>query len=168
MPKVNTGFTLIELLISVSILVIITAASIPNFSSFIDNQNLKQAQEQVKNGVRDAQNRAISGIDSSGTYKYWVIRFDNASETYLIGKTVDTSSCTLETTDFVSNALQGKALFNVAPTPACIFYKMLSGEETTDINLVEGNKVIIKYKNSCKAVEVNHGGMIKGVDATCP
>ena len=55
------GFTLIELLIVVTIMAVLTGALIPSFSKYIDNQNVRQALEQVKDDLRNTQNNALTG-----------------------------------------------------------------------------------------------------------
>ncbi|OGC68697.1 hypothetical protein A2415_01955 [candidate division WWE3 bacterium RIFOXYC1_FULL_39_7] len=74
------GFTLIELLVVVTIIVVITGALIPSFAGYIRNQNVKQAQEQLKSDLRTAQNKALTGTLSDtfvGTnpVAFWGIRF---------------------------------------------------------------------------------------------
>lgn len=82
LPKYSRGFTIIELLISMSIIAIIAGGIIPTFSSYIRNQNLKQAQEQLKSDLRTVQNRALTGslsnqtVSSDDDYiQYWGVRF---------------------------------------------------------------------------------------------
>ncbi len=176
----NKGFTLVELLIAVSILVIITAATIPNFNTFITSQNLLQAREEVKNGIRDAQNRAITGVDSNSTYTWWGIKFVNngsTNATYQIGKTTCTqASCpngpgvtectTLSTIDVISSVLPGDATFAITTSPSCIFYKMVSGDVSM-VNLNSGSKVRLVVGANCKDVQVNSSGMVKGAVAVC-
>jgi len=89
MRSAQVGFTLIELLISVTIITIITAGIVPAFSNYIRNQNLKQAQEQLKSDLRTVQNKALTGalsdqtVGGSGSLmKYWVIKFVNDSNIY--------------------------------------------------------------------------------------
>lgn len=176
----NLGFTLIELLVVVSILVIVTAITIPNFNTFIVSQNLKQAQEQVKNGIRDAQNKAISGVDSSSIYTYWVIKFLNNGTTYQLGKTntaLDLSSSSnastvcsaaLTTTDELSPVFAGGATLDLSggSSPACIFYKMISADVYSS-GLVSSKSVCVKIGAASYGIEVNSSGMVKG-NITCP
>ena len=55
------GFTMIELLIVVAIMSILTGAILPGFNSYVTNQNLRQAQEQIKNDLRSTQIKALAG-----------------------------------------------------------------------------------------------------------
>ena len=59
-----TGFTLIELLIVVSIISVLTGSILPSFNTYITNQNLRQAQEQVKNDMKSTQIKALAGAFS--------------------------------------------------------------------------------------------------------
>ena len=122
----NPGFTLVELLVSVSILAVLTAVTIPNFNNFIRSQNLKQSQEQIKNGIRDTQIRAMAGVDSTN-YSYWVFRASSGGTTFNIGKSADTTSCGSITVVDTSAVLPGDATLGVSSSPACIYYAMGSG-----------------------------------------
>lgn len=59
------GFTLVELLIVIAVIGILSAATIPVFSSFTNSQRLSQAAKDIKNDLRSAQNRAINGVEGS-------------------------------------------------------------------------------------------------------
>lgn len=45
----------------VSIIAIIGGGIIPSFSQYLNDQNLKQAQEQLKSDLRTIQNKALTG-----------------------------------------------------------------------------------------------------------
>ena len=59
----SSAFTLVELLIVIAVVGVLSAASIPVFSSFTNSQRLSQAAKDVKNDLRSAQNRAINGVE---------------------------------------------------------------------------------------------------------
>lgn len=85
LPKYSKGFTLIELLVSMSIIAIISGGIVPTFTSYVKNQNLKQAQEQLKSDLRTVQNRALTGALSNYTFdngslaQYWGVSFPSGS-----------------------------------------------------------------------------------------
>lgn len=84
LPKYSKGFTIIELLVSMSIIAIIAGGIVPTFSTYIRNQNLKQAQEQLKSDLRTVQNRALTGAFSDESIdglriQYWGANFTSGS-----------------------------------------------------------------------------------------
>ncbi|EKE00451.1 MAG: hypothetical protein ACD_22C00018G0001, partial [uncultured bacterium] len=91
------AFTLIELMIVVGIIAILTSIMIPSFNFYIANQNLKQAQEQIKNDLRTVQNKALTGALSADASAplYWGVKFtDNSTKyTYFTSHTADASGC---------------------------------------------------------------------------
>lgn len=93
-----SGFTLIELLIVMTIISILTAGVVPAFTTYIKNQTLKQAQEQLKSDMRTIQNRALTGALSdqligSLPMKYWAMRFTGGSNVYDYFISADSNSC---------------------------------------------------------------------------
>ena len=83
------AFTLIELMIVVTIITIVSGASIPAFSKYIRNQNLKQAREQLKSDFRNIQNKALTGALSDQQIgsppqkmEFWGISFTANSPNY--------------------------------------------------------------------------------------
>jgi prepilin-type N-terminal cleavage/methylation domain-containing protein len=79
----SSGFTLIELLIVISIISIMSAASIPGFRGFIRGQNVKQSMEQVKSDLRSVQTKAMVGTLSDETdVSYWGITFVAGQSNY--------------------------------------------------------------------------------------
>lgn len=102
LPKYSNGFTLVEIIIVVSIIAIISGGIVPSFFRYIDNQNLKQAKEQLKSDLRTIQNRALTGALSDYTFtvggkkepvRYWVVYFQNNSGTYSASITSRGSGC---------------------------------------------------------------------------
>ncbi len=130
LPKNSKGFTLIELLISVSIIAIISGGIIPSFSGYIKNQNLKQAQEQIKSDLRSIQNKALTGSlsSSSSSPSHWGIRFVNDSDTYTYF--ISTSNNICSDPSFVFDQGTGKIPngVKIANFTGCIFFSFQNGD----------------------------------------
>lgn len=85
------GFTLIELIVVVVIIITLTGFGIAGYNNFNQRQTLKQAAEEVKSNLRDAQNRALSGEKGSDlitcgandVLNYWLFSITGAT-TYTI------------------------------------------------------------------------------------
>ena len=85
------GFTLIEILVSVSIIFLLLTISIAGYGQFNEKQKLISAGQDMKNLIRDAQNRAFNGemdcnmcnCDSSTglstSFNGWFVDFDSGS-----------------------------------------------------------------------------------------
>jgi prepilin-type N-terminal cleavage/methylation domain-containing protein len=105
LPKYSNGFTLVEIIVVVSIIAIISGGIVPSFFRYIDNQNLKQAKEQLRSDLRTIQNRALTGALSDYMFdmgfeggpdepaKYWGVYFQNGNGTYSSFITSRNSSC---------------------------------------------------------------------------
>ena len=102
LPKYSNGFTLVEIIIVVSIIAIISGGIVPSFFRYIDNQNLKQAKEQLKSDLRTVQNRALTGALSDYVFyvggkkepvRYWAVYFQNNNGTYYAYITSRNSVC---------------------------------------------------------------------------
>jgi len=102
LPKYSNGFTLVEIIVVVSIIAIISGGIVPSFFRYIDNQNLKQAKEQLKSDLRTIQNRALTGALSDYVFdiggakepaKYWAVYFQNDNGTYSVSITSRNSVC---------------------------------------------------------------------------
>jgi prepilin-type N-terminal cleavage/methylation domain-containing protein len=151
LPNHSKGFTLIELLVVVSIIAIIGGGIIPSFSQYLNDQNLKQAQEQLKSDLRTIQNKALTGASSNeeipeasgNRAKYWGVYFRSGSETvdYFISKS--TSPC----------------------PPA------YSGDGQTGIpkgSFKIPNTVVYKGSNGCLFFDIKNGDIISSGGITSP
>ncbi len=150
LPNHSKGFTLIELLVVMSIIAILGGGIIPSFSKYLKDQNLKQAQEQLKSDLRTIQNKALTGADSNteigGTRtRYWGVRLENSSPSvsYFIATS---TSCPHGATG------EERGTFNIpnnvvyTGTTGCMFFDIKNGDILTSTGFV--SPVNIKYANS--------------------
>ena len=184
LPRVfkDGGFTLVELLISITIIVIITVATVPSFAGYIKNQGLKQAQEQLKSDLRNVQNKALAGalsdtLVNGDPVAYWAVRFSAASNSYeyFISDVATAGACP-------SGAIPAAQLQGNSSIPTgmevqsagykCLFFSMANGK-ITPINFT-GSEVVVKYSGSsaggdCRRLGFNTNGLIYTSSiTTCP
>ena len=170
LPKSSKGFTLLELLIAVSIISILSAGIIPSFSSYIRNQNLKQAQEWVKSDLRSVQNRALTGALSNTiigglAIEYWGITFTGGTEPYSYFISVYNNACPPNP---ASSSLQGTGVLTSGIVYSggsgdkdCIFFSRKNGDIST-FSWTTANAVNIKYvgDTAFRTVNFNPSGLI--------
>lgn len=89
----NFGFTLIELLVVAGIVSLFAALTIPSYISFNRSQEIRQASLNLKNILRDTQNRATSSEKSTTTCTgsdilqgFYVVITPNSSSTSISGR----------------------------------------------------------------------------------
>lgn len=87
----QAGFSLIELLVVVTIILTLTGLGLAGYNNFNQRQILRQAAEGVKNSLRDAQNRALTGEKGSictGILDYWRFSINATTRTsyYITGR----------------------------------------------------------------------------------
>lgn len=167
------AFTLIELLIVVSILAILSAFLIPGFSNYLDTQNIKQAQEQVKSDLRTAQNRALNGVGSAPTVNYWGIRNGGANSSryyFFTSGQADLTTCNAVGTGLeTSMKLPGGAV--IKNDAFCVFFSFDNGDAVFVGNGISGSEfqITLGYSdstgNECFKVILNSGGLIYGQTA---
>ncbi len=162
--KKNSAFTLVEVLITVGIMILISGALIPSFSSYIKNQNLVQAQEYVKSDLRSVQNKALTGVGASmATYSgYWGVKFVGGSSTYYYFITsTNPPTCPLVVPPL---GTQGSGTIPAGVTPVattCVFFSFAyggfyagSGAKPADIEIKLGTAA------GSKSVFINGAGLI--------
>ena len=170
LPKNSRGFTIIELLVTMSIITIIAGGIIPTFSSYIKNQNLKQAQEQLKSDLRTVQNRALTGAlsnedipnGSGNLVKYWGVLFPSES-----GASMSVFVSTNETCNIAMSNVEKQNDFNLpndvmyfVDNSGCIFFNMKNGDITDTIGT---DAIRLKFKSSdpdALPVNFNSAGLI--------
>lgn len=143
----NSAFTLIELLLVVSIIAIITGSIVPAFSTYMRDQEVAQAVEQVKNDLRSVQNRALTGAMSESTVSgekvhFWGVRFDSGSETYDYFISLGDDTCPPPAGEIENQGeyrlsdgmVVRSATFADPADPACVFFSFLNGD-ITEINI---------------------------------
>jgi len=159
------GFTLAELLLVVSIIAIMSAASIPGFRGYIRNQNLKQSVEQVKSDLRSVQTKAMagSGADSNPDLSYWGITFFAGLPTYN-SFTATSSFSTAQ--QGVSESLIGDIVLRNNST---IFFSVPSGDaftlggvpcDSTGSNCIVLIGPVDATGNNCYSIRINTAGAI--------
>lgn len=153
----NSAFSLIELLVVVSLITIMTGTLIPSFTAYLDDQNLKQAQEAVKNDLRSAQNKAMAGSLSDNTVLYWGIRFNSGSGTYTYLTSID-ANCNSPDNNYSSEVLPGSIVINGATN--CVFFSVANGDRN-------GSGLVYVYVgklgasgNNCRSVTIQSNGLI--------
>jgi prepilin-type N-terminal cleavage/methylation domain-containing protein len=141
--KPQKGFTLVELVVTITLIVLMAGSAIPSFNSYLNNQALKQAQEQIKSDIRTVQNKAITSaaadfkIGGTTTPTYWGVRFNNHSTDYLyfIARNNTPAECNLITTSDATGRYQGKGTLPssmyVYSNTFCLFFAIKDGAVST-------------------------------------
>jgi prepilin-type N-terminal cleavage/methylation domain-containing protein len=177
-PRTARGFTLVELLLTVTIIALISAATIPSFVGYIKNQGVRQAQESLKSDLRSSQNKSLTGASSNQTIGgnpvlYWGVKlFRSAGAT--VGKyeyfiAANNTSCAYAATELQgSSNLPQNVEFKIAGD-ACIFFSLANGGISYAGSVLPsaGNitRVLVGYVNensagSCRSVYLNPQGLI--------
>ncbi len=143
----QAGFTLLELMVVIAIIATITGMAIPSFNNYITNQNLRQAQDQIKSDIRGVQIRALNGVKQNLTSPtYWGIAFRKETGRYSYFATDLAASglgnlCTT-VIGTMSSYEQSEALpanIQVMDDDICIFFSFEDGDavcrSSSEVNL---------------------------------
>ena len=170
MLRINNAFTLIELLLVVSIVIILTGSLLPGFSTYIENQSVKQAQEQLKSDLRFVQNRAISNtaaldeVAAGILPAFWGMRFITGSESYEYFITDSDASC--PPTNYVLKGKSNNFSSEVElKSNYCVFFDMRDGRITKN-NLTTYPLTVIVGRvdatSGCKRLYLYENGFVDG------
>lgn len=156
------GFTLLELLIVVSIIAIMSGAILPAFSQYIDNQGLRQAQEQVKSDLRTIQNRALTGSAADqyingNPVLFWGLDFTDSSGTYSYFISTDNTTNECDQSSQGTYSLPENYVFK---HDGCVFFSMENGDYN-GVSIGSGNRVVIGTGSTCRSVSINTAGLIQ-------
>ncbi|HPD74160.1 MAG TPA: prepilin-type N-terminal cleavage/methylation domain-containing protein [Patescibacteria group bacterium] len=150
LPNHSKGFTLIELLVVMSIIAILGGGIIPSFSRYLKDQNLKQAQEQLKSDLRTIQNKALTGASSNEEIngvraRYWGVYLRSGSETVDYFISTDTSSCLPIFSGTTQNGIS-KGNFKIPNTIVfrgsnnmCLFFDIKNGDIVSSVGNIPIN-----------------------------
>jgi len=171
----DLAFTLFELLIVITMIVILSGAILPAFSNYINNQNVRQAAEQVKSDLRNAQNKALTGGASDDLINgekplYWFVKFTVDTNTYRFYTSVLNTSgvCTNPTGNSIDQGLSGQLPGNTKiGSSTCVFFSFADGGNASP------STVYVKSSSSstCGKVTISESGLISLSylqGATCP
>lgn len=170
LPVKKSGFTLIELLLVITIISIITVGVIPEFSTYIRNQNLKQGQEQIKSDLRSTQNKALTGsltdqLIGGFPMKFWGMKFTNESASYDYFISVTDATCP---SNYIDGQYQGKGKLNnnlkiqnfTSGASGCLFFSVDNGGITSP-GFGSDVSVIVGYSaTEVKNIFFNSAGLI--------
>jgi len=165
------GFTLVELLIVVVIISVLTGAMIPGFSTYIRNQNLRQAQETLLGDLRSVQNRAISGTGSDAGVNFWGINITSAAaSSYTYFASENSGSCAPGGVYLNQGTSQAFAnAITINNSQGCLFFSIENGDASfvglpacpagalsgmTCINICDS-------PTSCRYVGLNANGLMR-------
>lgn len=176
LAPLSPSFTLFELIIVITMVVILSAAILPSFSNYINDQNVRQAGEQVRSDIRSAQNKALTGGASdeliNGVTKplYWVIRFVDDTSTYHFYTAATQDMCSSPTSSNSidqgpSTSLPGNSVIALSSSPTCVFINFANGGAISQQN------IYLKSSSSqlCVRVTIETSGLVTLTQGgTCP
>lgn len=146
------GFTLIELLVVIGVIMLITGGIISNYSAYNESERLRQAALTLKNNLRLAQNRAISGEKPDPT------RFIC---TGLIGYTINFTSTNYRIEPQCTEGVVGESIsvslpagITLAPVPSPFTFGVLTRGTGADVTIT------LAGQTKWYTIEVSSGGEI--------
>lgn len=164
------AFTLVELLVVVSIITVVTGAMIPSFAGYLKQQNLIQAQEQLKSDLRSVQNKALTGamadkLINGNQVTHWGLVFPTTS-TYDYFYASNTTSCTSATSvvTYGNGTLPANVTVSypsiTSSLKPCIFVSLLDGTMSTRDFGGATTLVTLTTNGLTKSVKFNSMGLI--------
>ena len=122
----QSGFTLVELLITISILVIISAITIPSFGNFSDNSVLQQQALNVTNDIELVKNKALSGAyaNNVGDSANWGIIFCPGGSLNNTQYTLNAFNNTTSAWESVTKTLTNDVTFNCSAQTNWVFERL--------------------------------------------
>lgn len=173
LSKHSQGFTLIELLITIVIISILSVGIVPSFTGYIRNQNLRQAQEQLKSDLRSVQNKALTGslsdqIVGGARMRFWGIKFLMNSNIYHFFISSINTTCP---TTYSAGQYQRSAKFDQnitirssnSPSGSCMFFSVDNGDITV-LGAGSASPIILGYGSTSavnsRRVHFNSSGIV--------
>lgn len=156
------GFTLIELLVVIAIMAVIGIYTLSNYSSFGEDQNLKNAALDIINMAREAQANSTSNLKCVSEYgNIWTLTFPD-DKTFQL-KCSETATPRKETSlpvNITQLVLGNNSL--KCPSPAVVNFAPLTGK--IDLGDKDCTELTITLTNSktgsTKVVKIENGGKI--------
>lgn len=138
------GFTLIELLLSVAIIGIITAISMPVYASFLVRNDLSNSSE----GVASALRRASLYARGSKADSVWGVKIQSTSIILFKGASYAARDTAYDEPVALPNTITASGLDEI------IFAKLVATPSTT------GTITLTTTNNETKAIAINAKGMV--------
>lgn len=129
--RVRRGFTLVEVLVALSLVIIITAMTVPTYGRFIDRQSLKQDAFNLKTDLESAKARSLSNIEPSAAASgaaAWGLRATGGTNQYQLGNWEGSTFTARQT-----KLLARRVTFGGSGTYQAVF-TALSGELDTSLS----------------------------------
>lgn len=145
-----SGFTLIEVVVSVGIALVLLGSIIVNYNGYNDRQNLKQAALTLKNNLRFAQTKALSGEKPTANCTEllgWTVTF--TGDTYSIQAQCNPEGLSGSSTEV---ALPSGVTFS--PVPSVFTFRVLSRGTT----LASTTTVTLSGFNRTYQLTISPGG----------
>jgi prepilin-type N-terminal cleavage/methylation domain-containing protein len=185
--KKHNAFTLIELMVVVMILAILTISVIPSFSSYLRNQTLKQAEENLKSDLRSLQNKALTGTASDqvvgtpgASLRYWGATFTNNGTSFTAFASTANNVCSptaatvwaasIATIPISGGINSGSSCNGGVGAICCIFFDMSNGDlneigfastGAPSTSACSGDTgITLSSNNSTRHICFNEGGLI--------
>lgn len=140
----DSGFTLVELLLSVTIIGMLTALSLPVYNSFLARNDLDIASEQVAQTLRRAQKYARGMYDDSA----WSIEVQSSTVTLFRGTTFASRNTGFDEPITLPSSITASGLSQVQ------FSKLSAAPNTT------GTITLTNNNNETRTITINGKGMV--------